>query len=169
MGKDKTNIRLAQQSDCPALARIYNHYVTETTVSFETTPVSTEEMERRMTTIQQHYPYLVAEQEGEIVGYAYVHPWKERHAYHHTLETTVYLAPNCRHQGVGQRLVERLIEACRHTDCHALIACITAENTDSLHFHERMGFHQVSLFRQVGRKFGRWLDVIDMELLLDEQ
>lgn len=166
MKKEETIIRQARQDDCPALARIYNHYVTETTVSFETEPVTAEEMGHRMAGIQACYPYLVAEQGGMVVGYAYVHPWKERRAYHHTLETTVYLAPDCRHHGVGRRLVEQLIEQCKATDAHTLIACITAENEESLHFHEQLGFRRVSLFREVGRKFGRWLDVVDMELLL---
>ncbi len=163
-------IRDARQEDMPVLTRIYNKYVTETTVSFEMEPLTVEEMDRRRQSIVQlHYPYFVAEQGGEIVGYACAHPWKERAAYCHTLETTVYVADEHRHQGIGSILVERLIRDCRQTDARALIACITAENAPSLHLHERMGFQRVSLFREVGRKFGRWLDVIDMELLLRKE
>ncbi len=162
-------LRDARQEDMPVLTRIYNKYVTETTVSFETEPLTMEEMDRRRQAIvRQHYPYFVAEQDGAVVGYACAHPWKERAAYCHTLETTVYVEDTHRHRGIGPLLVERLIADCRKTDARALIACITAENEASLHLHERMGFRQVSLFREVGRKFGRWLDVIDMELLLRE-
>ncbi len=163
-------MRDARQEDMSVLTRIYNKYVTETTVSFETEPLTVEEMDnRRHAIVRQHYPYFVVEQDGEVVGYACAHPWKERAAYCHTLETTVYVADSHRHQGIGPMLVERLIAECRQTDARALIACITAENEDSLHLHERMGFRRVSLFREVGRKFGRWLDVIDMELLLSEE
>lgn len=81
-------------------------------------------------------------------------------------KTTVYLAPEACYKGIGQLLMTHLIDECRRQGYHALIACITADNLSSLRFHHRLGFRQVSLFSEVGRKFDRWLDVIDLELML---
>lgn len=101
-----------------------------------------------------------------IFKYCYAHLWKEREAYSKTLETTVYLAPEACHKGIGPLLMTHLIDECRRQGYHALIACITADNLSSLRFHQRLGFRQVSRFSEVGRKFDRWLDVIDLELIL---
>ena len=161
-------IRRVTPADAPAIADIYNHYVVNTVVSFETEPVTVEAMRRRIGSLSADYPYFVCEEEGVIAGYCYAHAWKERAAYAHTFETTVYLSPQCRGCGVGRRLMERLIAECRLCGCHALIACITACNTASRAFHERLGFRQVSLFRSVGFKHGSLLDVADYELLLIE-
>ena len=154
-------------SDAKAITDIYNVYVTQSTATFETEPVTTAEMRRRVEEISAAHPYFVYEEEGHVVGYCYAHPWRERAAYRHTWETTVYLAPGRERRGLGRLLMEHLIAACRDAhDCHVLIACITAENAPSIRLHERLGFRQVSRFEQVGRKQGRWLDVVDYELLL---
>lgn len=162
----EVQVRNACEDDCDTLARIYSKYIMETTISFETSPVTPQEMLRRMRLIIRHCPYFVAELDGKVVGYAYAHPWKERAAYRHTLETTVYVDAAYTHQGIGSLLVKRLIAACKQLDCHALIACITGGNTPSINMHSRLGFCPVSSFKQVGYKFGRWLDVVDMELQL---
>ncbi len=155
--------------DAPAITAIYNRYITRTTVSFETEPLSETSMLERIEAISSEFPYFVYEYDGSVVGYCYAHLWKERAAYSKTLETTVYLAPEACGKGFGAELVRRLIEACRERGFHSLIACITAENSRSVAFHEALGFRKVSHFRQVGRKFGRWLDVLDLQLLLDGQ
>lgn len=159
-------IRQVLVSDAQAIADIYSYFVMHTTVSFETEAPDTEEMEQRIRTISASCPYLVAEVDGKVVGYCYVHPWKERAAYSHTYETTIYLSPAVCHKGLGTQLMHRLIEECRSRGFHSLIACITGENRASILMHEKLGFHQVSDFKEVGRKFGRWLDVVDMEYLL---
>ncbi len=160
------NIRKAQPADAEGIANIYNKYVLHSTASFETTPVSTEDMRRRIEGIAARHPCYVCEEDGEILGYCYAHPWKERAAYLHTWETTVYIArPHCG-KGIGRHLMETLIDACRNEGCHALIACITGGNTASIALHQRLGFRQVSLFKEVGCKHGQWLDVVDYELLL---
>lgn len=157
-------LRLATAADGPRLAEIYNRYVTSTTVSFETEPVSADEMSRR---VREYEPFLVAEDgDGLVAGYAYAHPWKERAAYRETLETSVYLSAEATGHGLGRRLMEELISEFRRRGAHVLIACITAENTASCRFHEALGFRQVSLFKEVGLKFGRRLDVVDYELIL---
>jgi len=102
-----------------------------------------------------------------VAGYCYAHGWKTKAAYRYTLETTVYLSPDYFGRGIGKRLMRELIEACRRNGYRALIACITAGNEASIALHTGLGFKQVSHFEQVGRKFGRWLDVVDYELLLN--
>jgi phosphinothricin acetyltransferase len=162
-------IRDLQASDAEAITKIYNWYVLEGDQSFETEALSVEAMRDRALHIHESYPYFVAvdhDAGDKVLGYCYVHPWKERAAYSHTFETTIYLALDARHHGVGRMLMTRLIEECRARGYRALIACITGNNTESISFHLSLGFKQVSHFKQVGYKHGQWLDVIDLELLL---
>lgn len=161
-------IRKVTKEDAETIAHIYNHYICETTISFETEQLSTQDMEKRIAEISASYPYLVYESGGKVLGYCYAHAWKERAAYRNTLETTVYLASNATGKGVGTELMRRLIDECRGGGFKSLIACITADNTASRTLHEHLGFKQASLFKSVGRKFGRWLDVVDYELLLKD-
>lgn len=159
-------IRPVRLDDAERVASIYNRYVSKTTITFETEPVPVEVMRGRIDSISSAFPYFVYEYDGELIGYCYAHLWKEREAYSKTLETTVYLTPEACHKGIGPLLMTHLIDECRRQGYHALIACITADNLSSLRFHQRLGFCQVSRFPKVGRKFGRWLDVIDLELIL---
>lgn len=161
-------VREVRLDDAPSIAHIYNRYVIETTVSFEFEPISVEEMRRRIEDIASSHPYFVCESDGQVCGYCYAHQWKERKGYRHTMETTLYVADEYRRKGVGSQLLARLIEACRTKGYHALIACITGGNEASIAIHSKFGFEKVSRFRQVGRKFGKWIDVVDMELLLQE-
>ncbi len=159
-------IRPVTLADAWRVAAIYNRYIEDTTITFETELVTPEDMRVRIETISSAFPYFVYEYDGELLGYCYAHSWKEREAYSKTLETTVYLAPEIFREGVGSLLMARLIEECRRRGYHALVACITADNLPSLKFHQRLGFRPVSRFSEVGRKFDRWLDVIDLELIL---
>lgn len=159
-------LRKVREEDAAQIAAIYNVYVTSTTVSFETEPVSVEQMRGRIAAISADFPYFVYELQGRVAGYCYAHPWKERAAYSQTLETTVYLSGDCCGMGIGTSLMRRLIGECRSRGFHTLVACITAENERSIAFHKSLGFEQASHFVQVGRKAGRWLDVVDLTLLL---
>lgn len=159
-------IRNVRPDDAQDIADIYNHFVLNTAVSFETEAVSTQQMRRRMESISASYPYFVYETDGHVAGYCYAHPWKERAAYCHTLETTIYLSPRYQRMGIGTQLMHRLIDQCRKDGHHALVACITGGNEGSVALHRSLGFKQVSLFREVGFKLGRWLDVVDLELVL---
>ena len=161
------SLRKVTEADAAAIAEIYNYYIEKTTVSFETEPLSAADMLSRIKDIAARFPYFVATQNGTVAGYCYAHPWKERAAYCHTFEVTIYTDPKHKRRGMGKMMMGRLIEACRDMgNCHALIACITEENHDSIAFHKRMGFEKVSSFKDVGKKFGRWLDVTDMEMVL---
>lgn len=159
-------IRRVELQDAKAITTIYNEYVEHSVVTFETEPLREEDMRIRIAGIAARFPYFVYEEEGKVLGYCYAHPWKERAAYRHTLETTVYLAPGYVGRGIGRRLMERLIEECRRDGYHALVACVTEGNAASDVLHLRLGFKKVSHFESVGLKFGRWLGVIDYELLL---
>lgn len=150
-------IRAVTLQDTSAITAIYNEYIAHSTSTFDIEPVSEEEMQKRISEISARYPYFVYETDGEIVGYCYAHPWKEREAYNRTLETTVYLSPAHTGKGLGRLLTQRLIDECRRRGIHVLIACITSENTASCAFHEALGFRKASSFEEVGMKFGRGL------------
>lgn len=168
--KYRQMIRAVQPSDAPAIAAIYADYVRHTTISFELTPPTVQQMQERIEQISAHYPYFVWEEaDGAISGYCYAHGWKERAAYAHTWETTVYLAPHAMSKGLGTVLMHQLITACRAAGAHVLIACITDTNAPSRAFHEKLGFSKVSHFPQVGYKFGHRLDVTDYALCLHPQ
>lgn len=159
-------IRYVRPADMPEITRIYNHYVLETDISFETEPVSVGEMTKRMEEFTASYPYIICEADGRVAGYCYAHPWKSRAAYAGTLETTIYLDPDFTRRGIGLALMEHLIDDCRKAGFDSLIACITGGNEASCRMHERLGFRQASFFKAVGRKFGRMLDVVDYQLQL---
>ena len=121
-------IRRVELQDAKAITTIYNEYVGHSVATFETEPLREEDMRNRIAGIAVRFPYFVYEEEGKVVGYCYAHLWKERAAYRHTLETTVYLAPGYEGKGIGRELMERLIEECRRDGYRALIACVTEGN-----------------------------------------
>ena len=159
-------IRSVTQQDAASIAKIYNEYVLNSTITFETEPVTVEEMEKRIYLLSKDFPYFVYEENNEILGYCYVHHWKEKAAYKYTLETTVYLSPNAKGKGIGTLLMTKLIDICKEQGYHNLIACITSGNEASFKLHTKLGFKKVSHFHEVGLKFNQWLDVIDYELIL---
>lgn len=159
-------IRKATRTDAQAIADIYNEYIQNSVISFETEAVSLSAMQRRIEDISSQYPYWVYEEEGKVLGYCYAHGWKERAAYRHTFETTIYLDTASRSKGIGSQLLQHLIDECRKAGAHVLVACIVADNEMSIRLHEKFGFQRVAHFRQVGMKFGRWLDVVDYQLTL---
>lgn len=159
-------IRNVTQADMPQITAIYNHFIANTTITFETEPVSVDEMTHRMQHISAQYPYLVMEEDGEILGYCYVHSWKEKEAYSKTVESTIYLKPGLERRGLGTLLMNALIDASRHAGLHVLVACITYPNVPSEKLHLNLGFKQVSRFHEVGFKFGKWIDIYDFQLIL---
>ncbi len=159
-------IREVKTEDAVQICDIYNYYVNETTVTFETQPISVAEMRQRIVDVSSASPYFVFEEQGEVLGYCYIHPWKAFSAYSHTYETTIYLSPKSKGRGIGSMLMRELIKASRSKGAHVLIACITADNIESIEFHKCLGFSQSSLFKEVGLKFGKLLDVIDLQLTL---
>lgn len=159
-------IRHAHPSDALAICAIYNHYVLHTTITFEEIPVSDKEMEQRIATVQENYPWLVYEEAGRIIGYAYASQWKPRSAYKHSVETSVYLAPEEKGRGIGRQLYTALIDEFRKTDIHALIGGIALPNDASIKLHESMGFKKIGQFIEVGYKFNTWVDVGYWEMVV---
>ncbi len=153
-------IRPATPDDAAAIIGIYNHYVLDTSVSFEEQAVSAARMAERVAGVQAlGLPWLVLEQGGQILGYAYANKWKERSAYRFSVETTVYLAPDAGRQGLGSQLYAALFPLLRACGIHSAIAGITLPNVASVALHEKFGMKKVAHFEEVGLKFGRWLDV----------
>ena len=153
-------IRAADPSDASIIASIYNHYVAETIVTFDEQPVTVAEMARRVEEVQAaSLPWLVAEQENRVVGYAYAAPWKRRAAYRFSVEITVYLDPNHLGRGFGTSLYTELFAILRNSQAHAVIGGIALPNDVSVALHEKFGMHRVAVFEEVGFKFNRWIDV----------
>lgn len=152
-------IRDASVEDAAAVRAIYNPYVERTTVTFETEPVSVEQMEARIGDATVEHPWLVAEIRGRVAGYAYATSWKSRCSYRLTAESAVYVADEFHRRGVGTALYGTLLDRLRRGPAHAVLAGIALPNPASVALHERSGFVKVAHLREVGRKFDRWIDV----------
>jgi len=157
---EETIVRVAVAADMEAVARIYNHYVMQTVVTFEEEAVSSLEIYRRIQEVQlSSLPCFVAERGDEIVGYAYASKWKERCAYRFSTEITVYVDPDHTRQGIGSTLYRELLPTLRDHKIHTVIGGIALPNDASIALHEKFGFTKVAHFREVGFKFNRWIDV----------
>ncbi len=157
-------VRDATDSDIPFIQTIYSHYVLRTTASFEEVPPTETQMRARFDAIRgENMPYLVAEIDGEGLGYCYAHAFRPRSAYRYTIENSIYVAPFVVRQGIGVALMANLIERCTALDFRQMIAVIgDSANLSSIALHRRMGFRQEGVLRGVGLKFGRWMDVVIM-------
>lgn len=163
-------IRDALVSDAAALAALYSVYVLHSTSTFELDAVGADEMARRVAAVQDAgLPWLVAEAEadGALLGYAHASPWKPRAAYASTVETSIYLAGDACGHGLGRRLYAALLERLRDNGLHTAIGGVTLPNPASVRLHEGFGFQAVGRLREVGRKFGEWVDVGYWQLHLD--
>lgn len=159
-------IRDARPEDAPELAAIYAWYVRETAISFELVPPTAAEMQERLEHITRSYPWLVLEEDGRILGYAYAGRYRSREAYRYTTELAVYLDRNARGRGLGPVLTTALLERLRTMDFYTALACITCGNERSIAMVEKLGFERVGIAKNVGRKFGQWLSIVDYTLPL---
>jgi len=160
-------VRSATPDDAAVIAAIYNPYVTDSTVTFETEPVTAAEMASRISeALTSNLPWLVAVEGGAVVGYAYASKWKGRCAYRFAVESTVYLDAAHQGRGAGKALYTALIEALRQRSMHTVIGGIALPNAASVALHERLGFENVARFKQVGFKQERWVDVGYWQLML---
>jgi phosphinothricin acetyltransferase len=160
-------IRDAVPDDCKAISEIYNHYILNTIVTFEEIPIDANEMQRRITEVQNKLMWIVWEHEGTVVGYAYASSWKTRAAYRHSVELSVYLHPDFTGKGIGKRLYAYLLEDLRKRNIHAVMGGVALPNEASVRLHENLGFKKVAHFSEVGRKFDKWIDVAYWQLCLD--
>jgi len=159
-GMEQLTIRPISLEDAEGIAAIYNPYILTSIITFEEEPVSTGEIQRRIDSVQSlGYPWLVAEVDGRLAGYAYASRWRERPAYRYTAESTIYLSQESGGHGYGSKLYNALLDELRAGGFHAVIGVITLPNPASIALHEKLGFSKVAHFSQVGYKFERWLDV----------
>lgn len=161
-------IRMAEPDDAFTLLGIYEPYVENTCITFEYQVPSLEEFTERIRETLKKYPYLAAEQNGEIAGYAYASPFKGRPAYDWAVETTVYLKENAKGKGIGRQLYTALEDILRKQNITNANACITYPNPESMGFHKKMGYRIVGHFSKCGYKDGQWRDVVWMEKFLQE-
>jgi L-amino acid N-acyltransferase YncA len=152
-------IRAANSADATAIAAIYNWYITNSACTFEEMQLSDEQMRERLNAADEDSPWLVLEEEGSVLGYAYASIWKARAAYNRSREVTVYLHRNATGCGRGRLLYQRLIDELRDKPIHCLIASIALPNASSVALHENLGFKKVGQFSEVGYKFGKFVDV----------
>jgi L-amino acid N-acyltransferase len=162
-------VRDAEDSDLAGILEIYNDVILNSTAVYAVEPVALEErrgwLEARRA---RGFPVLVASEGGQVLGFASFGDWRGSwNGYRYTVEHTVHVRADVRRRGVGRELVEALIPRARDLGMHVMIGSIDAVNLDSLLFHQRLGFERVAHFREVGRKFGRWLDLVFMQRWLD--
>jgi len=164
-------VRDATPADLPAVLYIYNDAVNNTTAIWNETPVDLGNRQAWFDLrAEQGYPILVAENaEGTVVGYASFGDWRPFEGFRHTVEHSVYIHPDQRGQGIGPRLMTVLIERARACDKHVMVAAIESGNLASIRLHERLGFLTTGQMPQVGTKFGRWLDLTFMQLMLEQR
>lgn len=163
-------IRTATPEDATAIWKIYRYYVEHTAISFEITMPAQEQLRQRIENVLTGFPYLVAESEGQVLGYAYAGPFIPREAYAHCAEVSIYISRENHRSGIGRLLYDELINRLRTQGIAQVYACIgVPEEEDeyltnnSAQFHARMGFEEVGRFRNCGRKFGRSYHMIWME------
>jgi len=153
-------VRSTTTDDAAAIADIYNHYVRETVVTFEEEPVDADEMAGRIRESQSDsLPWLTAELDGAVVGFAFAGKWKGRCAYRFSVEVTVYLAPDAGGRGLGSRIYEHLLPLLKEQGIRTALGGIALPNVASVALHEKFGFEKVAHFREVGFKQDRWVDV----------
>lgn len=153
-------IRKVQDSDFNAIADIYNYYIENTIITFEETAVTADEMKARFTKVSDvGYPWLVYEDDGAILGYAYAGEFKSRCSYRFSAETSIYLDINVKGRGIGRKLYAELVEKMKDTNVHALIAGIALPNPESEALQASLGFQKVAHFKEVGFKLNTWIDV----------
>ncbi len=162
-------IRNVSPDDAVSIAEIYNPYVVDTVITFEETPVTAAEIQSRIeATLKAGLPYIVAELDGVLIGYAYAGQWRARAAYKHTTETSIYLKRDITGHGYGSTLYKALLQRLHDLDYHVILGSITLPNPVSVALHEKLGFIKVAHFAEVGYKFGRWLDVGFWELVIGD-
>jgi L-amino acid N-acyltransferase YncA len=148
-----------QVSDAAAITRIYQHYVTHSTSSFETEPPSADEIAARIRKVMAKHSWLVYESEGALLGYAYTSSFRERRAYQSTVESTIYLDQAAIGRGIGRRLYQALLDDAALKGYREALGVIALPNDLSIKLHEKLGFFKVAHLERIGNKFDRWIDV----------
>ena len=162
-------IRAATTADAAALAAVYGHHVLHGFGTFEEVPPSPAEMDQRRAVVVAHgLPYLVAEQDGRVLGYAYAAPFRPRAAYRFTVEDSIYVAPEAQGRGVGRTLLAAVLDQCERLGLRQVVAVIgDSDNAGSIALHRALGFEPAGVGKDVGFKHGRWVDIVWMQKALN--
>jgi L-amino acid N-acyltransferase YncA len=161
------SIRVANSGDAAAIAAIYAPFVMNSTVTFELEPPDAAEIAQRIALVLEHgLPYLIAEIDGEVVGYAYATPFRPRLGYRFTVEDSVYVREGHAGQGIGRMLLRELIERCRAAGCRQMLAVVGGANAASMALHGGVGFVHAGVLKDIGFKLGEFRDVTMMQLAL---
>ncbi len=165
---DAPTIREATLDDISQIQQIYAHHVLSSTTTFEEVPPTEQAMQQRLEHVREHgLPWLVAEQDGRILGYCYAEPYHLRTAYRYTIQDSIYMADGEAGKGIGQQLLSALLERCEKGPWRQIIAIIAGtQNQDSIALHRKLGFAHVGTQPDTGYKFGQWIDVVFMQRAL---
>ena len=150
-------IRFVEEKDVETLVSIYNYYIENTTCTLEMEPLSAAEFGVRVKKIAERFPYLVYEENGEVLGYAYLSEFNPRGGYRFTADLSLYVAQGARGKGIGRALYEAIEPMAREMGLRNIISLITAENELSLAFHDKLGFERVAKIEKIANKFDRWI------------
>lgn len=163
------HIRLATSKDAKKILAIYRYYIDNTTITFEETVPTLEDFQRYIEHILEQLPFLVAEENGEILGYVYVSYYRKQSAYRWNVELSIYVHPNFKGKGIGKALYQELEIWLKKQHIRTIMSCITTPNPESLAFHQFLGFEEVGRFHQAGYKHQQWLDVqwLEKQLVKD--
>lgn len=160
-------IRQVKLSDAKAIVDIYNYYVVNTNITFEEEVITITEMERRIQDKLDHNnPWIVYEENNEVIGYAYLGTWRDRAAYRYSKESSIYLRHSAMGNGIGTLLYTELIKIAKELGLHTIIASITCPNEKSFKLHEKLGFKKMTEYKEVGFKNNSWLDVAFFQLMI---
>jgi L-amino acid N-acyltransferase YncA len=159
-------LRPATQHDLSAINAIYNHYVLNSTCTYQTVPATQAEREKWFEAHGEKHPVIVAEIDGEVIGWGSLSRLHERQAFAHSVEDSVYLRHDCQGKGIGRMLLAELLKLAEEIGHHTVLGAISADQAASIALHEKFGFEKVSQMREVGFKFGRWLDVVWMQKMV---
>lgn len=159
-------IRNGRLDDAAEIARIFNFYVRTSDVIFSEHELSEEEMKRKLAPVAGHFPFLVAEEDGRLLGYCYAHPWQPDYVYRFTLELTEYLDHESLSKGLGTRMLQMVIDQCRAAGFHSVVSAVTGGTIPCERMHDKLGFRVVGVVKDSGFKFGRFLDDVFYQLIL---
>ncbi len=160
-------IRFATEADAAAIAQIYNYEVENETSTFDLVPRSLDDQREWQAARSGAFAVIVAEIDGQVVGFGALSPYKERAAYRSSVEDSVYVRRDMGRRGIGQALLRHLLATAKDGGFHTVLARIATDNEASIALHQAMGFDVVGIEKQVGRKFNRWLDVMLLQLMLE--
>ena len=160
-------IRPVNLNDVEELLEIYNYYVINSIITFDIEPLTLEIFKEKVERISKIYPFIVFEENNEILGYAYGSQWRSKPAYNHAVESTVYIKHNTQGKQIGTKLYAELLKQLKQQNFHTVIGGLTLPNDASVRLHKKFGFKEVAHFKQVGYKFNTWLDVGFWQLTFD--